>query len=734
MTKTKQGTERVQLDQEYILHLLKYGRQEEIRQLVRQQERENYSDSFVPFMDQMIREHNISRKNVAIRSGLSQDYVYKLLRGDKRTDERDYILAMCLAIKMNLPQTQHALSSYGMPILSERDLRSHIMIIAFQDGYDMDRLNEMLEKAGFPLLRVSPDMPKALITNTAPAEQAEIRKTEEAPITKERREFEEIDSFVDGRHNGGNAPFDYDYEGWIKLKDQDDHVYQVEAVFKTECTSFIVFTEEQRKEAEKLMLQREQSEKAFYEKHKDIIDAEDGYADMMMHPELLEEYTRIQSEVPEAEMLEDYDSLAEAAGSEFFPYFLEIDKRTDKKVREVLQKLDDTREYGMRFGACWQKQPQVYVEAFNTSHPEMREYMQIIMYRDGTCRYTAAHESCFMQIEMGQDLYEAIFGPKREPEFFIDTDRNDFSGPQVRYRFIFNRLKVLLDEFAMKNVPGMIDIDPHALTNEKIEVLVEKGVLAAQEGRQEAAAAAFREAIKAMEDVGAPGNDCLASYVCTCCKLANLVQAPEAEEWWSRIIALEEAVKKAVKDGREDCKGALSCVTEALIHDFVKNSRQQNNDRAKESIKEAVALIEEFNAAEDDWSMQFEAYSDLAYYTENDDLEASLKYYRRSITIARDHHLDQDPRCARAVAVQYNNYAWVLWNKCGSEEAVLYYGRAIELLESYLYSGIVDHDTVLTDLDHMGFALHDIYVSTSRTREAERLSARLKENGVFRNK
>ena len=106
----------------------------------------------------------VSRKNVAVRSGLSQDYVYKLLRGDKRTDERDYILAMCIAIGMNFPQTQHALLSYGMQPLSEGDLRSHLIILAIQDHCDIEVLNAMLEKAGFPLLRTSPDMPKALIT------------------------------------------------------------------------------------------------------------------------------------------------------------------------------------------------------------------------------------------------------------------------------------------------------------------------------------------------------------------------------------------------------------------------------------------------------------------------------------------------------------------------------------------------------------------------------------------
>ena len=83
------------------------------------------------------------------------------------------------------------------------------------------------------------------------------------------------------------------------------------------------------------------------------------------------------------------------------------------------------------------------------------------------------------------------------------------------------------------------------------------------------------------------------------------------------------------------------------------------------------------------------------------------------------------------MAVQYNNLAWVLWNMCQSEEAVIFYGRAIDLLESYLFSGIVDRDTVLKELKHVGAALNGIYARTGRARESEYLKRRLAENGVI---
>ena len=515
-------------DRQEIIHLLKHGRSDEIRAMVEQQKRKNYSNEFVPFMAQMLQEYKISRKNVAVRSGLSQDYVYKLLRGDKHTDERDYILAMCFAIGMNLAQTQHALSSYGMPILSEGDIRSCIIILAIRDGIGIDELNTMLEKAGFPLLKTSPDMPSAVITDTS--------LTAESEKTRKERHFEEIDSFTDGHHNGGNAPFDYDYQGWIKVRDEDGRIYQVEAVFTSDYTSFIVFTEEQRREAVRLMELHQKAEAAFYEAHKEILDATGGNISLFENQDLYMEYLGVGADIPEAEKLELYDSLEEAASSDFFPLFLEIDKRTDKKVQEIMKKVDDTREYGMRVGASWGGggQPKMYIEMFNDRQPELREYYQIVEYRDGTSRFTATHESCYMQIEMGQELYEIYFGKKREPEYYIDTDKNEFTGSWVRYRFIFNNMKMIMHEYMMKHGGGF-DLTPNQVMEERIELLIEQGVQSHMLGNDDESLRFYREAMHTLEAIGAPEKGHLTGYICTCFKIASTLafqNDPEAKNWW----------------------------------------------------------------------------------------------------------------------------------------------------------------------------------------------------------
>ena len=80
------------MNEDELLYLLMHGRADDIRFIFKDIEERSYPEDFPTFIDAMIREHKIKRKNIAIRSGMSQDYTYKLLRGDKKTTERDYIL------------------------------------------------------------------------------------------------------------------------------------------------------------------------------------------------------------------------------------------------------------------------------------------------------------------------------------------------------------------------------------------------------------------------------------------------------------------------------------------------------------------------------------------------------------------------------------------------------------------------------------------------------------------
>lgn len=56
----------------------------------------------VQVIDDVIEESGFSCTDIAQSAGMSRDYTYKVLGGQKQTSERDYIIAVCMAIRMNL--------------------------------------------------------------------------------------------------------------------------------------------------------------------------------------------------------------------------------------------------------------------------------------------------------------------------------------------------------------------------------------------------------------------------------------------------------------------------------------------------------------------------------------------------------------------------------------------------------------------------------------------------------
>ncbi len=739
-----------------ILNMLKTGRIDEIMTALEDAQQPSFSAaSFPVFMEDMLREHHVSRKKIALRAGLSQDYTYKLLRGDKHTTERDYIIAICMAAEMTFAQTQHALSIYGMPVLSTQDPRSYLIIRAIQHRDSMDTLNDMLEHAGFPILRTSPELPKAPITSTQEAQSTQlsqasaggqdieamhgiekllhsisVHQSRHSDTEVSAHTFEELESWCDGHPNGGNAPFDYDWQGWIRVQDETGQIYQVEAVYSGDAANFIVFTDEQRRAAEEKMLQRQDAENEFYEAHKDVLDRTGGQLNPFDHPELFDELAAIRMQADGAEMLESYNSLEEAARSAFFPFFLELEKMTDRKVIEVLASIDDTRNYGSRIGMSLSGGgANVHMEAFNHEQPERREYYQIVMREDGTCRYTASHESCFMRLEMGSELYETIFGKKSEPVYFIDTEQNDFAGEEMRYQFIFRNMQHSLHTYASQ-FDGLIRLDPDVVDDEKIKLCIETGVGFARQGQFESSLKPYTDALDLIRKKGIQGPR-LIWYLTTLLKLAyvysNLDRDQEMDAAFRQICDLRP---KILEYRGENADVATSVLTEATLHILRKALKEGRKTDARPLLDECLDLIENHGACADNWRVQFEVTGMYAFQLEDEDLDKAVQTYRKALAIAQNHHLDQDSFCAEGVAIEYNNLAWVLWNLCDSEEAIFYYGRSLELLESYLASGILPKKTVLRLLDHAGDGLLKLYKATNRKQEAAQLKKRLRAHGV----
>ena len=121
-------------------------RPEEFQTFLRQHA-EDLIRSDRPFTDYMrakFREKGIRQQNVFLAADLPERYGYKLISGEKRTEQRDVILRLCLAAEFRLEETQEALMLYGMSPLHTRIPRDMAFIVAFScrifDIHDVDAI------------------------------------------------------------------------------------------------------------------------------------------------------------------------------------------------------------------------------------------------------------------------------------------------------------------------------------------------------------------------------------------------------------------------------------------------------------------------------------------------------------------------------------------------------------------------------------------------------------------
>lgn len=96
------------------------------------------------------------KEDVFRSTGLSRDYLYKVLRGVKNVKERDYILAICLAAHLDLADTAIMLDAYHLDALSIGDERDVLLIHALSHKMGMEGANHLLATSGLHTVRVSP--------------------------------------------------------------------------------------------------------------------------------------------------------------------------------------------------------------------------------------------------------------------------------------------------------------------------------------------------------------------------------------------------------------------------------------------------------------------------------------------------------------------------------------------------------------------------------------------------
>ena len=674
-------------------------------------EKEEYPNDFALFMDQMLSEYGYSRKDVAIRAGLSQDYTYKLLRGDKKTTERDYILAMCIVIGMTLAQTQHALRITGMPLLDSRDIRSHIITLAIKEEVGLDTLNDWLEESEFPYIKVSPDMPSAKIeyfqetdlSDSAP-DSVQVTIKPGSPVTIEPGSYEALDSYVKA-FPCGNAPFDFIYVGHMTVKNEDTRAkYHLEYDCLPDGNFCYAFNDKEYQEYQKSMPDT------------DPWLSPDGES----------------TELPDIESLEAYESFEEAGSSAFFRFYVELDRMIDKKISETKDDVDDTRNYGTRFGTCSQgSHSYVYLESFNTESVAERQYLQIVENELGEVLFTASHESYFLQIEMG-DLYECYFEKRRDPEYYIQvTDLNDLPERYAALKFVYRELLNSLHEFSIEH--GFVKPGEAQIENDRKEVLAQRAAFLNMQGDFVGGIEVLKELAKIVESRSDKNTSDIVTLAVTYYKIfisyANLGDDENQWIWCRKTYELMPQIEAL--DGKDfGTESACCSVAEAALYLAQKAEFEQDFILREKYLEDTMRLLKDRCSEKESWIVYFKALVKYGFAIDSEDPEGSLSYTGKAISIARKQHLDMEDSCKMLVATLYNNHAWVLWNRLGSEEAVIYYGRAIELLEGYQEEGTVDKEKVTGLLERVGNALLKLYMESTKVNEAARLVIRLRQDGI----
>ena len=75
----------------------------------------------------------ITQQVLFIRADITDKYGYKLISGEKHTNQRDVIIRLCYAGNFTLNETQRALKLYGMAPLYARIKRDALLMVAFNE-------------------------------------------------------------------------------------------------------------------------------------------------------------------------------------------------------------------------------------------------------------------------------------------------------------------------------------------------------------------------------------------------------------------------------------------------------------------------------------------------------------------------------------------------------------------------------------------------------------------------
>ena len=108
--------------------------------------------SLSEYFEYMLQEKKLEKSDIIREADIHRNYGYQIFSGEKNPG-RDKVIALCIAMHLNLLETQRALTIGGHNILYAKNSRDSIIIFALNNGYSIMDTNELLDEENEPPLK-----------------------------------------------------------------------------------------------------------------------------------------------------------------------------------------------------------------------------------------------------------------------------------------------------------------------------------------------------------------------------------------------------------------------------------------------------------------------------------------------------------------------------------------------------------------------------------------------------
>ena len=109
------------------------------------------SVTFPEYLNKLMRTRSMTASKLIAASQIQRNYEYQILDG-RRSPSRDKVISLCLALKLELPETQRALTLTKNGQLYSKSKRDSILIFALGKKLSVIDTNVLLEEMNEPVL------------------------------------------------------------------------------------------------------------------------------------------------------------------------------------------------------------------------------------------------------------------------------------------------------------------------------------------------------------------------------------------------------------------------------------------------------------------------------------------------------------------------------------------------------------------------------------------------------